>query len=51
MFAPVARPETIRLVIAIAVNKNWLMIHLEVKSDFLSGPLQEEVYMLQPPGF
>ena len=51
MFAPVARHETIRLVIAIAANRNWPLMHLDVKSAFLNGPLQEEVYVSQPPGF
>lgn len=51
VFAPIARHETIRLVIVIATNSNWPMIHLDVKSAFLNGSLQEEVYVLQPPGF
>ncbi|WJX32266.1 hypothetical protein P8452_20610 [Trifolium repens] len=51
VFAPVARHETIRLVIAIAANRNWPLMHLDVKSAFLNGPLQEEVYVSQPPGF
>src|ERR1043165_5771682 len=51
VFAPVARHETIRLVIALAVNRSWPLMHLDVKSTFLNGPLQEEVYMSQPPGF
>ena len=41
VFAPVARHETIRLVIALAANKNWPLIHLDVKSAFLNGTLQE----------
>ena len=45
VFEPVARHETIRLVIAIAANKNWPLMHLDVKSAFLNGPLQEEVYV------
>ncbi|KAK2372692.1 putative mitochondrial protein [Trifolium repens] len=51
VFAPVARHETIRLVIAIAANRSWPLMHLDVKSAFLNGPLQEEVYVSQPPGF
>ena len=39
VFAPVARHETIRLVIALAVNRNWPLMHLDVKSAFLNGPL------------
>lgn len=51
MFALVARHETIRLVISIAASRNWPLIHLDVKSTFLNGTLQEEVYVLQPPVF
>src|SRR3954463_1547 len=51
VFAPVARHETIRLVIALAANRGWSLMHLDVKSAFLNGPLQEEVYVSQPPGF
>ncbi|KAK2365584.1 putative mitochondrial protein [Trifolium repens] len=51
VFAPVARIETIRLVVAIATYKNWSMHQLDVKSAFLNGPLDEEVYVKQPPGF
>lgn len=50
MFAPVTRHETIRFVIAIASNRNWTLIHLDVKSAYLNGQLQEEVYLIQPLG-
>ncbi|PNY04319.1 copia-type polyprotein [Trifolium pratense] len=51
MFAPVARLETVRLVIALACKNKWLMYHLDVKSAFLNGPLEDEVFVSQPPGF
>lgn len=51
VFAPVARHETIRLMIAIIANTNWPLMHMNVKSAFLNGSLQEEVYMSQTPGF
>ena len=51
VFAPVARHETIRLVISLAANRSWPLVYLDVKSAFLNGPLQEEVYVSQPPGF
>ncbi|MCI28025.1 hypothetical protein A2U01_0049225, partial [Trifolium medium] len=51
LYAPVARMETIRFVVAIASSFNWSLYHMDVKSAFLNGPLQEEVYVLQPPGF
>ncbi|KAD4586372.1 hypothetical protein E3N88_23973 [Mikania micrantha] len=43
--------ETIRLLLAIAVNEKWLVHHLDVKSAFLNGDLKEEVYVTQPIGF
>lgn len=45
VFAPVAKHETIRLVIAITTSRNWSLLHLDIKSAFLNGPLQEEVYV------
>lgn len=51
MFAPVARMETIRLLVALASWRGWKLWQLDVKSAFLNGPLEEEVYITQPPGF
>ena len=51
VFASVARLETIRLVVALASSKNWSLSHLDVKYAFLNGPLEEDVYVTQPPGF
>ncbi|PWA81315.1 ribonuclease H-like domain, Reverse transcriptase, RNA-dependent DNA polymerase [Artemisia annua] len=51
VFAPVARMETIRLLLAIAANNKWEVHHLDVKSAFLHGDLKEEVYVSQPEGF
>ncbi|KAI3742955.1 hypothetical protein L1987_60654 [Smallanthus sonchifolius] len=51
VFAPVARLETIRLLLAIAAKEGWVMHHLDVKSAFLNGELVEEVYVSQPEGF
>ncbi|KAD6453893.1 hypothetical protein E3N88_08599 [Mikania micrantha] len=50
-FAPVARIETIRLILAMAAKGKWVVHHLDVKSAFLNGDLQEEVYVMQPKGF
>ncbi|KAM0021247.1 putative RNA-directed DNA polymerase [Helianthus debilis subsp. tardiflorus] len=50
-FAPVARMETIRLILAIAATNGWLVHHLDVKSAFLYGDLKEEVYVSQPTGY
>nr|GEW41237.1 ribonuclease H-like domain, reverse transcriptase, RNA-dependent DNA polymerase [Tanacetum cinerariifolium] len=51
VFAPVARMETIRLLLAIADNNKWEVHHLDIKSAFLHRDLKEEVYVIQPEGF
>lgn len=51
VFAPVARLDTVRLILAIAANRGWEVHHLDVKSAFLNGDLKEEVYVTQPEGF
>ena len=50
-FAPVARIETIRLLISLASAHDWEIHHLDVKTAFLYGELSEEVYVSQPEGF
>ena len=50
-FAPVARLDTIRTLIALAAQKGWKLFQLDVKSAFLNGVLKEEVYVEQPEGF
>ena len=51
VFAPVARLNTIRVILALAANQSWEVHHLDVKSAFLNGELEEEVYVTQPEGF
>jgi hypothetical protein len=51
VFPLVARLESMRLMLAIAVHWNWPVHHMDVKSAFLIGDLQEEVYVAQSPGF
>lgn len=51
VYSPVARIETIRMVVAVAVYNHWKILQLDVKSAFLNGPIEEEVYVRQPPGF
>ncbi|CAL5401670.1 unnamed protein product [Camellia sinensis] len=50
-FAPVARLDTIRLLLAIAAQKCWKIYQLDVKSAVLNGFLQEEIYVEQLEGF
>ncbi|KAL0300270.1 UNVERIFIED_CONTAM: Retrovirus-related Pol polyprotein from transposon RE1 [Sesamum angustifolium] len=50
-FAPVARLDTIRALIAIAANKKWKIYQMDVKSAFLNGYIDEEIYVEQPQGF
>ena len=47
-FAPVAKHDTIILLLAVSAQKGWKVYHLDVKSAFLNGFLQEEVYIEQP---
>ena len=51
VYAPVARLDTIRLVIALAAQEGWSIFQLDVKSAFLHGELSEEVYVQQPQGY
>ncbi|GKA80808.1 putative ribonuclease H-like domain-containing protein [Tanacetum coccineum] len=51
VFAPVARIEAIRLFLAFASYKGFLVYQMDVKSAFLYGTIKEEVYVHQPPGF
>ncbi|WVZ97328.1 hypothetical protein U9M48_042876 [Paspalum notatum var. saurae] len=51
VFAPVARLESVRLLLALAASEGWPVHHMDVKSAFLNGELREEVYVAQPPGF
>lgn len=51
VFAPVARLETVRLLLALAAKNEWEVHHLDVKSAFLNGVLLEEVYVSQPKGY
>jgi hypothetical protein len=50
-FAPVARLEAIRIFLAFAAFSNFKVYQMDVKSAFLNGKLDEEVYVEQPPGF
>nr|GEV61220.1 hypothetical protein [Tanacetum cinerariifolium] len=51
VFAPVARIEGIRLFLAYASYMGFTLDQMDVKSAFLYGTIDEEVYVMQPPGF
>ena len=50
-FALVAKINSIRVLMSLAVNSNWPLHQLDVKNVFLNGELEEEVFMSPPPGF
>jgi len=50
-FAPVARFESVQAVIALAVSRGMKLHQMDIKTAFLNGELNEEVYMSQPKGF
>nr|GEV23689.1 retrovirus-related Pol polyprotein from transposon TNT 1-94 [Tanacetum cinerariifolium] len=50
-FAPVARLEAIRILLAYATHKNMVVYQMDVKTMFLNGNLREEVYVSQSDGF
>jgi hypothetical protein len=50
-FAPIARLEAIKILLAFSVAKGFRLYQTDVKSAFLNGFLEEEVYVRQPPGF
>lgn len=51
VFAPVVRGATFRLLLSIAGVRNYQVKHYDVKTAFLNGRLEEEIFMKQPPGF
>nr|GFA83659.1 retrovirus-related Pol polyprotein from transposon TNT 1-94 [Tanacetum cinerariifolium] len=50
-FAPVARLEAVWIFVAYVAHKSFPIYHMDVKTEFLNGPLKEEVYVAQPNGF
>jgi hypothetical protein len=50
-FAPVARYTSIRTIIALATKMKWKLQQMDVKTNFLNGVIEEEVYIEKPQGF
>jgi hypothetical protein len=50
-FAPIAHLEAIRILLAFAASKAFILYQIDVKSAFLNGVIQEEIYVRKPPGF
>ena len=50
-FAPVARLESIRILLAYSAHHSFRLFQMDVKRAFLNGSIKEEVYVEQPPGF
>jgi hypothetical protein len=51
VFAPVAKPETFRLLLTIAGQRRLCVKHYDIQSAYLNGDLSHEVYMKQPEGY
>ena len=49
-FSPVAKLNTVRVLLSVAVNKDWPHYYLDIKNAFLNRDLEEEVYMSPPQG-
>lgn len=50
-FAPVVKWNTLRSVVALAGHRGWKIFHLDVKTAFLNGVIDEDIFVSPPPGF
>ena len=51
VFSPVARYSAIRSLLALANSNDWEIHQMDVKTAFLNGSIDSEIYMSQPEGF
>lgn len=50
-FSPVIKPATIRILLTLMLTHNWQIQQIDINNAFINGKLEEDIYMLQPPGF
>ena len=50
-FVPVAKMNSVRILLSVAANKDWALHQFDIKNTFLHGDLKDEVYMDIPLGF
>ena len=50
-FAPVAKMNTVHLLLALVAHRGWILQQYDVKNTFVHGDLTEEIYMTLPPGY
>jgi hypothetical protein len=51
LFSPVVKEVTMRILLALGTNFNWHIHHIDIKTAFLNGKLDEEIYMTVPPKY
>lgn len=51
VFSPTSRQESLRILCSVMANRGWKACSVDIKSVFLNGNLNENIYMSQPEGF